>query len=177
MINTCNTCKKDFVKTHNKNRVYKYCSIKCSTSNLGKIKNFSEKMRGRRAWNKGIKGRQDWHDISGLKPGWNKGIPNTYIMGDKNHNWKDGITPINKAIRHSIEYKTWRMAVLRRDYFSCINCGHKANGQYKDVIVDHIKPFSLYPEMRLAIENGRTLCMKCDSELGWNYHRKVVTEA
>lgn len=173
LIQTCNTCKKEFVKTHNKNRVYKYCSIKCSTSNPEKIENFAIKMKGRTAWNKGMKGRKHWMNISGLNKGipWNKGKENIYFKGDKNPNWKGGVTPINEAIRHSIKYKEWRIKILKRDHYSCVSCGHKSKGNYKEVIVDHIKPFSLFPKLRFSLKNGRTLCSKCDSILGWKYQK------
>lgn len=82
--------------------------------------------------------------------------------GNNNGSWKGGITPINKKIRHSLEYKLWRKAVFERDNYTCIWCGARSC-KGKDVILqaDHIKPFAYYPEVRFAIDNGRTLCMEC----------------
>ena len=79
------------------------------------------------------------------------------FKGNSNPNWKGGITPINIKIRNSLEYKLWRKAVFERDNYTCIWCcerGGKLNA-------DHIKPFAYYPELRLAIDNGRTLCTRC----------------
>ena len=73
------------------------------------------------------------------------------------HSWKGGITPINKKIRSSREYKLWRRAVFERDNFMCIWCG-EIGGKLN---ADHIKPFALFPELRFAIDNGRTLCEDC----------------
>lgn len=77
--------------------------------------------------------------------------------GEKHPWWKGGITPVNELIRKSPEYKLWRSSVFQRDNFTCIWCGVKD----KTIQADHIKPFSLYPELRFAIDNGRTLCAKC----------------
>lgn len=83
--------------------------------------------------------------------------------GDKHWNWKGGISPINKRIRNSLEMKLWRKAVFERDKYTCVWCGQIG---YK-LSVDHIKPFALFPELRFAIDNGRTLCWEC--------HRKTDT--
>ncbi len=71
-------------------------------------------------------------------------------------------TDQNKLIRTSLEYKLWRTAVFERDNYTCIWCCAK-NGEGKAIILnaDHIKPFALYPELRFAIDNGRTLCIDC----------------
>ena len=77
--------------------------------------------------------------------------------GEKSHFWKGGITPVNEKIRKSLEYKLWREAVFTRDKHTCIWCGQKGG----ELNADHIKPFALYPELRFAIDNGRTLCKPC----------------
>jgi len=89
-------------------------------------------------------------------------------QGEKCHLWKGGITPINTAIRNSVEYKSWRKSVFERDNYTCVWCGIKSEKGIKvHLHADHIKPFSDYPELRFAINNGRTLCIDC--------HRKTDT--
>lgn len=78
--------------------------------------------------------------------------------GIKSHFWKGGVTPINIIIRESLEYRLWREAVFKRDNYTCLWCGDDRGGNLE---ADHIKPFSLYPALRLAIDNGRTLCHEC----------------
>ena len=73
------------------------------------------------------------------------------------HTWKGGITPLNRKIRNSVEYKLWRTAVFERDNYTCIWCRERGG----ELNADHIKPFAYFPELRLAIDNGRTLCKDC----------------
>jgi len=77
--------------------------------------------------------------------------------GKKHRWWKGGVSPINERLRKSPEYKLWRKAVFERDNYTCIWCGCKD----KKIHADHIKPFALYPKLRFAIDNGRTLCIDC----------------
>lgn len=61
--------------------------------------------------------------------------------GEKSRFWKGGITSISAQMRNSFEYQQWRKQVFTR--------------------ADHIYPFSLFPRLQLALENGRTLCVEC----------------
>lgn len=84
------------------------------------------------------------------------------MMGANCHFWKGGITPINTAIRMSYDYRLWREAVLKRDNYTCQICGIAGSpGNFVLMHADHIKPFSLFPELRFAIDNGRALCVPC----------------
>jgi hypothetical protein len=90
-------------------------------------------------------------------------------LGEKNPQWKGGITTINEKIRKSKEYRLWRKAVFERDNYACIWCGQKGG----ELHPDHIKPFSLYPELRFAIDNGRTLCIDCHKKTDtWGLNSK-----
>src|SRR3990167_6303375 len=82
--------------------------------------------------------------------------------GHLSHSWKGGITPENKKIRNSIEYKEWRTKVFERDNYQCLWCG--VSGSKKYLQADHIKPFCRFPELRMEITNGRTLCIDCHSK-------------
>lgn len=96
---------------------------------------------------------------------WNKGkVGFSYgLKGEYHPFWKGGVTPLFKKIRKSKEYIIWRVAVFTRDDYTCQICKQKG-GQLQ---ADHIKPFADYPELRFAIDNGRTLCISC--------HRKTET--
>jgi hypothetical protein len=105
--------------------------------------------------------KQKLSDSKKGKPPWNKGLKG-YLAGDQHYNWKGGITPENAAIRNSLELKLWRESVFARDEFTCVLCFAKSGNGKKIILhADHIKPFCLYPELRTAIDNGRTLCVDC----------------
>ncbi|MHA1225157.1 MAG: HNH endonuclease [Candidatus Hodarchaeales archaeon] len=91
----------------------------------------------------------------GISPA-NKGKPRLDITGEKNPNWKGGVSKNQRPVR-SIRYKKWRMAVFMRDDFTCQFCGIR--GVYLEA--HHIKPWSKYPKLRFDVNNGVTLCRRC----------------
>ena len=94
-------------------------------------------------------------------------IQKTRVANGTHHLWKGGLTKLHKSerkfIEGTLEYRLWRKSVFERDNYTCRFCGKRGGV----IHADHIKPFCDYPELRLAIDNGRTLCVEC--------HRKTDT--
>lgn len=82
--------------------------------------------------------------------------------GPLNYAWKGGITPEQKRIRGSFEYREWRTTVFARDDFACQECGAR-NGNGSNVYLEahHVLPFSTHPDERFNPDNGVTLCAPC----------------
>lgn len=79
------------------------------------------------------------------------------MEGENNPAWIDGRSRLGKNLRNTVEYARWRLSVFKRDNFTCQICGIR-DGKIQ---ADHIKPYALFPELRLDINNGRTLCPNC----------------
>jgi hypothetical protein len=124
-------------------------------------------------WNKGLKNSQPLNSSNWKKgqPAWNKGKENHWLKGILNPNWKGGITPLNHAIRESIQYSEWRGQIFKRDSFTCEVCKNVGG----DLEAHHIKEFHLILKennittfegamecsLLWDINNGITLCKEC----------------
>lgn len=112
----------------------------------------------------------------GKKKNLKRFSPPPIRYGAENNMWRGGVTPANEKIRKSKEYVLWRTAVFMRDNYTCVWCNRKEEVSGK-LNADHIKPFANYPELRFAIDNGRTLCVEChkktDTYLNKNRWNKI----
>lgn len=184
----CLHCSKEFkVKPYRKD-IAKFCSRECDSFR-----------KRNTAWNRGLHNYLSPESIAKSKIShtgqiaWNKGLtketdervkkmsekksgkPILCLRQEKHWNWKGGITPENRVIRHSAEYRNWRMKVFKRDRFTCVECGYRSVKR-RDIRADHIRPFSMFPELRFNVENGRTLCLPCDLRIGWRFFRKSISQ-
>ena len=81
--------------------------------------------------------------------------------GPKNSNWRGGTSSRNgKMIRRICGMATWSKKILARDDRTCQLCGIRNTGR-KKMHAHHILPYADYPENRLDLENGVTLCKHC----------------
>lgn len=169
-MRNCLICKKEY-RTNHPERQTKYCSRICSGFGKKGVKKQPmstehKKKLSEHALRTGRKisfaGRK--HTLESKKK------MSEAQKGSKSKKWKGGITHPNILARSSFEYRLWRTAVFQRDHYQCI-WGGKSHGSKLEA--DHIKPFAYFPELRFAIDNGRTLCKECHSKTD-TYKRKAL---
>lgn len=73
----------------------------------------------------------------------------------------DGKSMQRQRARDSVELAKWREKVYKRDGYTCQYCG--ANGCALNA--HHIKPYAEYPKLRVALDNGVTLCIPCHEKV------------
>ena len=80
----------------------------------------------------------------------------SWAKGEKNEMWRGGVRLRgNKYIKGSFR---WRRLVVIKCNNTCQKCGI----QEKKMFADHIKPYSLYPDLRFDVDNGQILCKECN---------------
>ena len=158
MKKTCKQCGKEFSKKKSISKeewgISMFCSRKCAgafNAPIHKGKHYSASTE----FKKGHKKIGGVDFIKGV-PSFKKGVPQLSTRGDKNCNWKGGVTSENEHIRKSIEYKLWQDSVFARDNFTDQKTGIRGG----DLHAHHIQNFSSHPELRFAIDNGITLSVK-----------------
>jgi 5-methylcytosine-specific restriction endonuclease McrA len=164
---SCEICKKQIPFRYSlKVRAYgniasiktRFCSNECKSYWRCYLENPAKTESGRNKISTYAKSRSNFHL-------WTKEAIEKRIktISGKNHwNWQGGITTENKRRRNLAEYRDWRIAVFERDHYTCQIC-KSINGNGKTIYLqaDHIKPWCNFPELRLDINNGRTLCIEC----------------
>lgn len=78
--------------------------------------------------------------------------------GADHPNYREGARRRNRGDGHA----RWARLVITRDKATCQRCG----AQGVELQAHHIKPYAEYPELRLDLDNGLTLCAPCH----WNEH-------
>lgn len=148
----CIGCKKTYQPADNSR---KYCSFACY--NLYRV-----------GWNKGKK--LGYVPKMAFKKGEtapNKGKRLLKITGKNHWNWQGGKTPEYIKLRNKPEARHWSLSVRKRDNFECQICGNIGLTMH----ANHIKKFSDYPDSRIDINNGITLCKNCHLTMV-NQHEK-----
>ncbi len=150
----CATCWNIFTAYPNyKGPERKFCSRECALECPERMEKIRKANTGKKASPETIQKLIDSH----------KGK----FRGPDSPSWKGGVSMIGQKLRGSTVYAEWRQAVMARDDYTCQLCGVRGG----KLQADHYPyPFSKYPEKRLDVDNGRTLCRPC------HHHVTYVTK-
>lgn len=98
----------------------------------------------------------------------NRSCQSKGFKGDGAPVWKGGITPD----RMTTVYAEWRIAVHKVNEFTCQKCG-QIGGTLE---AHHILPYAIYPDARVIVDNGSSLCMSCHKDFHRGYGNKATEE-
>lgn len=172
VIKECPTCKKTFTTIPSQAKRKNYCSLNCYYPNRNILVECA-------ICKKEFHPQQSRYKFCSL-PCYYKSLKNVpakfsiaLYMKDKIP-WNRGKVltidlPEATRIRNSKEYWKWVEDVKKRDNYTCQIC--EARGV--KLQADHVKPFALYPDLRLDINNGRALCIPCHKEVTRKQRRSI----
>lgn len=101
-------------------------------------------------WQQGKRCKKCWHLRS---------------RGDGSPHWNSTLTDEDRQDRRFIPgYDEWRLAVYKRDNFTCQVCSKKGG----NLVSHHIESYNSNPDLRTALDNGVCLCEKCHK----NFHHQ-----
>ena len=157
----CLYCGKTINTSDNRNI---FCSKRCVMKHVWINKDMSNSINALLKYGKSYRFKNGEHHSLKTEYKYN----DTRITGKNNHNWKGGITPLNKKIRKCQKWKKWRLQVFERDNYTCQYC--KLKGVF--LHPHHLKPVfmcidTLDLESIFDVNNGLTLCVECHK----NVHR------
>ena len=98
--------------------------------------------------------------------GSNNPMYGVHRYGKENPNYKEDKTDEERILQRGIlGYSDWRKAVYERDSYTCVVCGDNEGGNLQ---AHHLNGYADFPQQRLDVDNGVTLCNKC--------HKKYHTQ-
>jgi len=155
----CKTCLKEFWRLPNSGAIF--CSPRCQAQALVGIKrpDVSKRLLG----NKLTLGYKHTEEAK----------RKISIAGHNRGTGKMALYPENERIRKSSEYTLWRKSVFARDNWTCQKYG--VRGGF--LVAHHINNFADFAELRLAIDNGITLCKQAHDEFHKIYGKHYNTRA
>ena len=158
MVKICTTCRREFKRPagfSNKQWAERlYCSLTCS-GEARKLRRVSKLCLGCKTLFKVPKHLEARKFCSRRCKEQNQAM--FAPKGEDAPNWQGGISAVNNKIRHSKQYRDWRKKVFERDGYTCQGCGLRGG----TLNADHIKSFAQHAELRMDVNNGRTLCVPC----------------
>ncbi len=179
----CKQCGKAFEVFPSKAKVAVFCSVKCRAANKAGRKRdrsvclkISKGLTGRKLTPKHIRNLKKSHVG---KPSSHAGFKHSFEARKKmsmthqgviDGEWAGFITNKNRSERNRFRRDIVKI-VLEGDNYTCQMCSARGGPLH----VDHIKPWSKFPEKRFDIGNCRTLCQKCHYEI--TFGRQMPNEA